>query len=138
MKTQRGWNNGLPSLLRYMTQLGRHGCQLQAPVALIRKEIPWYLLFMETEWASGPLNADGKSTRLENFQGSCREMNSKSPVLWHSTSTNCATAGPKHEMFASKFYERWKVTGICYLSLSYTILPSNLFTKCTPLTTSEY
>ena len=122
----------------------------------IPKEIPWYLLMLENEWATGPLNADRRQRSLENFQGPYRESNSQPPVLWHSTSTNCATAGlndinawhsisthiiiytRKHRLLVSKFNKKWKVTGTCCLSLSNIILLSNVFAKCTILNISMY
>ena len=37
---------------------------------------------------------DRRNMSLENFHGPSQESNAEAPVLWRSTSTNCATACP--------------------------------------------
>jgi hypothetical protein len=62
--------------------------------ALPPEEVPWYSFPLEAEWTPGLLNADRRIGSIQNFQGPHRESNPKPPILWHSASTNCATAHP--------------------------------------------
>ena len=54
------------------------------------KGIAWYSFLSNAEWTATLLNAGRRNRSLENFQGPYRESNPLPPVLWRSTSTNCA------------------------------------------------
>jgi hypothetical protein len=47
-------------------------------------------LLSKDEWTGALLNAGRRNRSLENFQGPYREPNPLPPVLWRSTSINCA------------------------------------------------
>ena len=78
--SEGGWNVALPSLLWHSAQLGWQSRQLHAPATIYPKKILLFLLLFEVEWNPRLLNADGKNSSLENFQGPYRESNPEAPA----------------------------------------------------------
>lgn len=72
-KTQKvGRNVVFPSLVSHSAQLRQHR-NLQAPAAFIPKTVSWYPLLLGAEYTARLLNANGRNSSLQNFQGLYRQ-----------------------------------------------------------------
>lgn len=70
-------------------QDGRAVSSLRRP-HFTSKGIAWYSFLSKAERTAVLLNVGRRNRSLEHFQGPYRELNPLPPVMWRSTSNNCA------------------------------------------------